>query len=92
MRGAPLSLITTAIMEGKRPLTLRFMPREQWFKEIEAASYDLVYPSDQLGIQIALNPDTGLPVVIQNTLSPTHVSHGPEDLALPQIEDQVRNK
>jgi hypothetical protein len=89
VRGTPLTLITAAIMEGRRPLTLRFMPRELWYAEIEEASYDLVYPVDQLGIQVAVNPETGLPTVISEPATPMHVQHSELDASKPEIEDQV---
>jgi len=89
VKGTPLSLITAAVMEGRRPLTLRFMPREKWHQQIEAASYDLVYAQDQLGIQVQVHEDTKMPVVTMAATSPMHVSQGPWDASKPEVDDQI---
>ena len=90
VKGTPLSLITAAVMEGRRPLTLRFMPREKWHQQIEAASYDLVYAQDQLGIQVQVHEDTKMPVVTMAATTPMHASQGkPWDAHKPDVDDQI---
>ena len=89
VKGLSLQSITMAIMQGRRPVTLRFYPRELWFKDIEAASYDLVYPSAQLGVQISQSEEHGLPKVNQAPDEPRHTSKGVWDMNKPEIDDLV---